>query len=63
MSKVNDLSKVKDKLIERKIELEKELAELSISSQDQGQIQDPADLAQSLSMENLNISLQDNELV
>lgn len=56
------LSEVKKKLLERKAELEQELANLAYPKEVPSEIQDIGDHAQSLSIENLNISLQDNEL-
>lgn len=56
------LSEVKKKLLQRKSELEQELAMLAYPKEVPSEIQDIGDHAQSLSIENLNISLQDNEL-
>lgn len=54
---------IKSKLLERKKELEQNLADLySTKGSDSGQIQDIGDHAQSLSLETLRISLQDTEL-
>lgn len=57
-----NIAEVKKKLVERKLQLEEELAEHTQSKSVLFDTQDPADQAQSLSIENLNISLQDNEL-
>lgn len=58
----NQLSAAKKKLLERKTELEEQLAQMY---EDKGGIelgQDVGDQVQSLSLENLKISLQDAEI-
>jgi DnaK suppressor protein len=56
------LNAVKKKLIERKEELEGQLAELYNDESALDQSQDIGDRVQSLSMENLKTSLQDTEI-
>jgi RNA polymerase-binding transcription factor len=56
------LEAVKKKLLERKAEIENELADLYHVDEMPGAVQDPEDYAQQLSMETLKISLQDTEI-
>ncbi len=56
------LEAVRKKLLERKVQLEQELADLYQTKEQPGQVQDPADHAQLLSQETLKISLQDTEI-
>ena len=56
------LEAVREKLLERKAELEQELADLYQTKEQPGQVQDPGDHAQLLSQETLKISLQDTEI-
>lgn len=56
------LRAIKEKLLERKNELEEQLSELYMSKETPDAVQDPGDHAQSLSLETLKISLQDTEL-
>lgn len=56
------LQDIKKKLLERKAQLEEQLSTNALPKEAGSQIQDPGDYAQSLSIETLNISLQDNEL-
>lgn len=56
------MQSVKHKLLERKIELEQQLAELYETQESPTQAQDAGDHAQSLSLETLKISLQDTEM-
>jgi DnaK suppressor protein len=53
---------IRKKLLERKAELEQQLAELYKTTEQPFQVQDPGDFVQSLSLETLKISLQDTEL-
>lgn len=67
MNEVNNgekkrLETVKKKLLERKVELEDQLKETYMNKETPSYSQDPADFAQSLSLENLQMSLQDSEL-
>lgn len=57
-----NLQVTKQKLLERKNELEQQLAELYKTTEAPNQVQDPGDHAQFLSMETLKLSLQDTEL-
>jgi DnaK suppressor protein len=57
-----ELEFIKKELMERKNELEVQLAELYRAQEAPTQIQDPGDQAQSISLETLKISLQDTEL-
>jgi len=56
------LDAIKKKLLERKKELEAELAEIYKEEQTPEQLYDVGDRVQSLSLENLRISLQDAEI-
>lgn len=56
------LKDAQKKLLERKAELESELAELSRLQEAPDQTQEPGDQAQSVSLETLKSSLQDTEL-
>lgn len=58
---MSDLTQIKGKLLARKQELEDELARLSREKFSDEQIADPADQASVSTMEDLNISLQNNE--
>ncbi|MGE0206774.1 MAG: TraR/DksA family transcriptional regulator [Candidatus Babeliales bacterium] len=60
--KNSELEAIKKKLLERKSELERLLVDLYKNKENPGQVQDPGDLAQLLSQETLDISLQDTEL-
>ncbi|MEX0940501.1 MAG: TraR/DksA C4-type zinc finger protein [Candidatus Babeliales bacterium] len=56
------IESIKRKLLERKSELEQQLADLYQKQEQPDTVQDPGDQAQSLSLETLKISLQDTEL-
>lgn len=56
-----NLESVKKTLLQRKIELEQELTQLSQEKFSDGQVQDPGDQALSSTMESLKVSLQDTE--
>jgi len=56
------LATIKQELLERKKELEEQLADLYRMKGAGGEVQDIGDQAQSLSLETLKISLQDNEI-
>ena len=56
-----NLESVKKTLLQRKIELERELTQLSQEKFSDGQVQDPGDQALSSAMESLKVSLQDTE--
>jgi DnaK suppressor protein len=57
------LEAIKKELLERKKELEAQLADLyQMRNAAVGEVQDTGDQAQSLSLETLKISLQDNEI-
>lgn len=58
---MSDLAKIKAKLLARKHELEDELSRLSREKFSDEQIADPADQASVSTMEDLNVSLQNNE--
>lgn len=58
---MSDLALVKKKLLARKQELEDELARLSRENFSDEQTADPVDQASLSTMEDLNISLQNNE--
>jgi len=55
------IEKVKKKLFQRKVELEKDLAEISSESVGGDQVKDQGDQALSLTMEALQVSFQDAE--
>ncbi|OQA35765.1 MAG: General stress protein 16O [Candidatus Dependentiae bacterium ADurb.Bin331] len=57
-----NLEHIKKSLLERKKELEDQLADLYQMKGVMGEVQDAGDQAQSLSLETLKISLQDNEM-
>ncbi len=59
---MSNLSKVKEKLLERKAQLEVELVRLSRDRVSDNQVGDPGDQALSSTMEDINISLQNTEL-
>jgi DnaK suppressor protein len=58
---VSNLTQIKDKLLARKQELEDELSRLSREKFSDEQIADPADQASVSTMEDVSISLQNNE--
>lgn len=57
-----NLEKIRQELVERKLQLEAELKAMSQESLTDDQVQDPGDQAQSLTMEALRSSLQNQEL-
>jgi DnaK suppressor protein len=52
---------IKKMLLQRKIDLEQELTQLSQQKFSDGQVEDPGDQALSSTMESLKVSLQDTE--
>ncbi len=58
---MRDVSTIKKDLLTRKFEIEKELARLSQEKVSDDQLQDPTDQAMASTMEEINISLQNNE--
>ena len=58
---VANLQEVKKRLLARKIELEEELLRLSREQVTDGQVQDPGDQVMASTLEDLNISLHNNE--
>jgi DnaK suppressor protein len=58
---VSNVTQIKNKLLVRKQELEDELSRLSREKFSDEQMPDPADQASVSTMEDLNISLQNNE--
>jgi len=58
---VSNVAQIKNKLLARKQELEDELSRLSREKFSDEQIADPADQASVSTMEDLNVSLQNNE--
>lgn len=56
-----NLEEIKKLLLQRKLELEHELTQLSQEKFSDGQVQDPGDQALSSTMESLKVSLQDTE--
>ncbi len=57
-----NLEQIKKNLLARKKELEDQLSDLYHMKGTMGEVQDAGDQAQSLSLETLKISLQDNEM-
>ena len=57
-----ELAKIKAQLLERKFELEEELAQLSQEKFSDDQVQDPGDQALNSTMESLRSSFQDTRL-
>lgn len=62
MSEKRDLQKIKDQLVQRRLELEQKLTSLSKEQLSDGQVQDPGDQALTSTMEALRMSLQDAEV-
>ena len=62
MSEKRDVQKIKDQLLQRKVELEQKLTMLSKEQLSDGQVQDPGDQALTSTMEALRLSLQDAEV-
>lgn len=60
--RAKNLENFKKKLLERKQELEEQLSDLYQEKTGTDQVQDPGDVAQSISLETLKISLQDAEM-
>jgi DnaK suppressor protein len=58
---VNNNASIKEKLLERKVQLEEELRRLVQEKVSDDQVQDPGDQALASVLEELNISLQHNE--
>ena len=58
----NDLDAIKKKLLERRAELEEQLAELASEHYSDDQTQEPGDQASSATMENLRTSMSDAEV-
>jgi DnaK suppressor protein len=56
-----NFEEIKKMLLQRKIDLEQELIELSQQKFSDGQVEDPGDQALSSTMESLKVSLQDTE--
>ncbi len=59
--KEKDLEKIEERLLERKVVLEKELALLQESKKVDGDVQDTGDQVLSAELENVTLSFQDNE--
>ncbi len=59
---MSSIHQIKQKLLERKAELEAELVRLSRDRVSDDQVQDPGDQALTSTMEDINISLQNTEL-
>jgi DnaK suppressor protein len=57
----SNLDAIRKLLVQRKLELEQELTQLSQEKFSDGQVQDPGDQALSSTMESLKVSLQDTE--
>lgn len=57
----SDLAKIKEELLQRKLEIEQELQNLSNEKMVDGQSQDDGDQVVSITMESLRNSLQDTE--
>jgi RNA polymerase-binding protein DksA len=62
MNDKRNLKKIETDLINRKIELEQKLTEMSKEQFSDGQVQDPGDQALTATMESLRMSLQDAEM-
>lgn len=62
MSDKRNLKKIETDLLNRKIELEQKLTEMSKEQFSDGQVQDPGDQALTATMESLRMSLQDAEV-
>jgi DnaK suppressor protein len=58
---VSNVGNIKKELLARKFEIEKELERLSREKVTDDQVQDPGDQAMASTMEEINISLQNNE--
>ena len=56
-----EIEKIRQELLKRKLELEEELTRLSQEKFSEDQVQDPGDQALSSTMESLKVSLQDTE--
>lgn len=62
MNDKRNLKKIEADLLNRKIELEQKLTEMSKEQFSDGQVQDPGDQALTATMESLRMSLQDAEV-
>ena len=62
MSEKRDLQKIKEQLLQRRVDLEQKLTSLSKEQLSDGQVQDPGDQALTSTMEALRMSLQDAEV-
>jgi len=58
---MSNVAHIKKELLARKMEIEKELERLSREKVTDDQVQDPGDQAMASTMEEINISLQNNE--